>query len=316
MKTVFIGEKERRDINSQVEKILRNLGNPEPPLKLEHVRELLRLDLRYYSSTDDSWLQDFGSRLKIAGKLLYENRTRLWDIVNKIGLKALWVPEPRRILLDKSVPEKKHRWNESHEIGHSILEWHGQFLYGDSEKELSLSCHEMLEAEANYAAGQLLFLRDRFQLEAQNYVQCMDSVKELKGTYGNTWTSTLWRFVEETGDSVPMLGLVTCHPRRLPGDHDASAPVKYFIESPAFRRKFETVSEVAIFEAMMAYCRNARGGCLGEKELILRDVNGDAHVFLFETHFNTFEALTLAVYKRKHQLIVPVPALIAEGDPF
>jgi hypothetical protein len=36
-------------------------------------------------------------------------------------------------------------------------------------------------------------------------------------------------------------------------------------------------------------------------------VPGDAHVFQFETYFNTYEALTLAIYKRKHSLIVAVP---------
>jgi hypothetical protein len=312
MKTVVIGEKERRDINLQVDKILRGLGNPEPPLKLQVVRELLRLDLQYYSSTDDGALQEFASRLKIGAKLLFENRTRLWQIVRKVGLKALWLPEPRRILLDKDVPEKKHRWNESHEISHSMLEWHGQFLYGDSEKELNISCHEILEAEANYGAGQLLFLRDRFLLEARQCKPCMASVKTLHERFKNTWTCTLWRFVEQMGDVVPMLGLVTCHPKRLPGDHDPAAPCKYFVESPAFRRQFETASEVKIFRAVSAYCKNARGGPLGQDEIILHDVNGEAHVFFFETFFNTHEALTLAIYKRKHALIVSVPELFAE----
>jgi hypothetical protein len=45
---------------------------------------------------------------------------------------------------------------------------------------------------------------------------------------------------------------------------------------------------------------------LGSDEVILRDVNGIAHVFMFETFSNTYEALTLAYYLRKHALVVAV----------
>ena len=41
-----------QDIQAQVDKILRGLGNPEPPLDLCNVRELLKLDIQFYSSTD------------------------------------------------------------------------------------------------------------------------------------------------------------------------------------------------------------------------------------------------------------------------
>ena len=38
-----IAEKSRRDIARQVSKLLHDLGDPEPPLRLELVRELLKL---------------------------------------------------------------------------------------------------------------------------------------------------------------------------------------------------------------------------------------------------------------------------------
>ena len=38
MDEVIVGEYERRQINAQVQRVLRDLGNPEPPLKLEDVR--------------------------------------------------------------------------------------------------------------------------------------------------------------------------------------------------------------------------------------------------------------------------------------
>ena len=38
------------DIQDQIDKILRGLGNPEPPLDLLDVRELLKLDRQFYST--------------------------------------------------------------------------------------------------------------------------------------------------------------------------------------------------------------------------------------------------------------------------
>jgi len=304
MKTVYIGDRERRDINVQVEKILRGLGNPEPPLRLEMVRELLRLDRQYYSTKNDGVLREFASRIRIGAKRLFEQPTLLFDIVTKAKLSALWLPDPRKILLDADAPKLKHRWNETHEVIHSVTEWHKPFCFGDSAKELSITCHEQLEAEANYGAGQLLFMRERFVMEARQLKMCMASVNRLHDRFGNTLTSTLWRYVEQLGNTLPILGLVTCHPKRIPDGHDMNAPCKYFIQSPAFRQQFENVSEAEVFRALISYCKNARGGTLGTDEIILEDVNGDPHVFMFETFSNTYEALTLAFYIRKHALVV------------
>jgi hypothetical protein len=43
----FLTDSEASDIDQQVAKVLRGLDNPEPPLRLEDVRELLELDLRF-----------------------------------------------------------------------------------------------------------------------------------------------------------------------------------------------------------------------------------------------------------------------------
>jgi Zn-dependent peptidase ImmA (M78 family) len=304
MKAAFVGERERADINSQVEKVLRGLGNPEPPVRLEEVRELLRLDRQYYSVSSDTVLREFVSKVKVGAQQLAMRPTLLLDIIKKAKLSALWIPDQRRILIDRDVPAIKHRWNETHEVIHSTTEWHKMYLFGDSAKELSISCHQMLEAEANYGAGQLLFLRDRFAIEARELGINVKTVQDLAKKFGNTITSTLWLYVEQMGARLPMVGIVSPHPRRLPDGHDMDKPCKYFIESHAFRQQFSKVSEAAVFRLLIGYCRNARGGSLGETEVVLRDVNGEAHVFWFETFFNTHEALTLAYYLRKQSLVV------------
>jgi len=50
MKNIIVGHYEAEDLGRQVEKVIRGLGNPEPPLQLDQVRDLLRLDRHYYSA--------------------------------------------------------------------------------------------------------------------------------------------------------------------------------------------------------------------------------------------------------------------------
>src|ERR1043165_8786754 len=134
MKGIQIGKHEQVDIDAQVDKVLRGLGNPEPPISLAEVRELLRLDRQYYSSTDDSVVREFISKVKIGTKQLFLRPTLILDVIKKASVSAFWIPDGKRILIDKDLPEKKHRWAETHEVIHSITEWHQLFLFGDFKR--------------------------------------------------------------------------------------------------------------------------------------------------------------------------------------
>src|SRR5690348_16868092 len=109
MKNLYVGEKESEDLRIQVEKVIKGLGNPEPPLDLRDVRELLKLDVRFYSTTDSGALQETISRLRIAGKQIIARPSLLIDVVKKAKLSALWIPDHKRILIDSSTPQLKHR---------------------------------------------------------------------------------------------------------------------------------------------------------------------------------------------------------------
>lgn len=135
-----VRERESLDIDKQVEKIIRGLGNPNPPVVLADVRELLRLDLGYYSSKDDGLLRETISRLKVATNQFWYRPSILLDAIKKRDLKALYVPDGKRILLDKELPQLKQRWGEGHEICHSIIPWHASYLHGDQSHTLSMGC--------------------------------------------------------------------------------------------------------------------------------------------------------------------------------
>lgn len=306
MKNISLGQRTVADIDKQVVKILRGIGNPEPPLDLRLVRDLLKLDRSYYSSTDDSLLRDTLSRLKVSGLQILKRPTILADAVRTLSLKALYLPDQKRILLDKDLPAIKHRWNEAHEVGHDIIPWHGGMMLGDTELTLTPACHEIMEAEANYAAGQMLFLSGRFVEEANASAPSLNFIRNLSKTFGNTITSTLWRFVEQGHGGRPIVALVTGHPHpsRRKSDFDATKPCRYCVESPSFQERFGALSETDLYSKITEYCGPQRAGDLGQSDVLLNDGNGEPHVFRFETFFNHYEALTLGIWSKPYTPII------------
>lgn len=295
-------ERSARDIDAAVSKILRDLGNPEPPLRLELVRELLRLDRQYYSATDAGVLQEAIHRLRVGAKQAIMRPGLLLDVVRTRKLNALWIPDRRRILLDADLPSAKHRWNEAHEIGHSLIPWHEAFAHGDDRLTLRMECEQEIEGEANYAAGRLLFLRDRFTEELRAEEVDLAHVRTLAKKFENTITSTLWRTVESVDGLA--FGLISQHPRGL--KYDADKPlVEHFIALPGFRAQFPTVTGEEIYLGLRAFCRGMRGP-LGSGELVLRDVLGEEHVFSVECFFNGYNALTLGLHQGVRRFVVGV----------
>ena len=307
MKNQFLSSATSADIEEQVEKILRGLGNPEPPLRLEDVRDLLKLDRQYYTTNDAGLMAETISRLRIAAKQIIARPTLILDAIKKWDIQAFYLPDRKRILIDEAVPSAKHRWIEGHEITHSILPWHAELMLGDTDQTLRPSCHEHLEAEANYGAGQLLFLRNRFIAQARDLPTSLATVRELSRNFKNTLTSTLWRLVESVPPSSIVFGAITCHPHRAyrPADFSPADPCRYFIRSPEFAKQFSRVTESEVFDAIASYCKPRRGGPLGDAEIPIVDDNGQAHIFAFETFYNGYDALTLVEYLRVREALVP-----------
>lgn len=302
MKNKLLSAATAADIESQVDKVLRGLGNPEPPLNLDEVRALLKLDRQFYSTSDNGLMAETMSRLRVAAKQVIARPTLFLDAIAKFGLRALWLPDRKRILIDQAIPSAKLRWTEGHEIAHGLLPWHAELMLGDTEQTLNPACHDDLEAEANYGAGQLLFLRKRFVAEARDMPLTLKTVQTLSKGFTNTLSSSLWRYVESVYPDRPILGVISAHPHRrfYQPDFTVETACKYFIRSLAFAAQFSRVTEVEIFQALATYCAGRSGGPLGSAELPLVDDNGDVHVFLFETFFNRYDALTLAVYQRPY----------------
>lgn len=289
-------------IEDRVARVLRDLGNPEPPLCLADVRELLRLDLKHYSSTDVTWLQEKIHKMKIAGKQVLARPRLMLEVVTKLDLKALILLDRKRVFIDAGRAPLQQRWSEAHEIVHEILPWHEAVAMGDKKQTLSLSCHSQVESEANYGAGRLLFLGSRFTDELAGHASIdFDTIKILKKSFGNSLTTTLWRVVENL--DRPALGLVSIHPKAAP--EPGASPVRYFIRSGAFAKLFPAVTEFDLFLMIQRFCYGRRGP-LGSGEVVLQDASGQEHVFFMETFFNGHDALTLGVCRKLHTMAVAI----------
>lgn len=281
------------EIDRRVEKLLKDLGSPPPPLRLDDVRALLKLDLGYYSSGDDSWLREKIHQMMVAGKQVLERPSTILRVVKNLGLKGILLAEKRRILLDSEVPEPKQRWNEAHEITHDFVPWHEGIAHGDPETTLRPSCHELIEAEANYGAGRLLFLGGTFVEAVRSAPVDFQLIQSMHKLYGNTMTTTLWRVVEASLDAS--FGLVSAHPRRLTVSDQQE--IRYFIRSPKFATEFACLAADQIFAEVRRRC-HGRKGPIGDGQFALADDRATAHEFRFQTFFNGHDALTLGVRVR------------------
>ena len=303
MRNVHIDTYTAAGIDAQVLKILRDLGNPQPPLRLERVRELLELAKDYYSAADDKLINRWIHGLKLAGKQIAERPGFLVDFVKSFRLDALCLFDDKRILISKELPTAKQRWAEGHELGHVMIPWHGPISLGDDKYTLTSNCHEAMESEANYAARRLLFLGDEFKKRALDSEPTLASVMEMKTVFGNTITTTFYGLIEVL--DVPAFGLISGHPKKPADAFDPNNPCRHFISSIAFDAQYGHITDKQLYALAQAYCSYGNWN-LGCSEEILVNSRGEAHVFRMETVHNYYDALTLGVLLRKHEAPVAV----------
>lgn len=302
-----VGAYEASDIDAIVDRLLRDLGNPEPPLSLETVRDALKLDLKFYSSAEHSIVEEVAHRIRVGAKQILLRPGLIVDAIKKANLSALWMPDRKRILIDDSVPKLKHRWIEAHEIGHSLTPWHREFLFGDTEYTLDPDCHAAVEAEANYAASQLLFLRGRFAAEARDLNLDFKSIKLLAKRYGNTITTSLWRTVQERNADEAVFGMVSCHPKHPSiGSGPDGRKIRYFMRSQAFREQFGEVTQERIFSILHGAARWTQRGTVVDCTHVLTNDNGEEFEFRVESFSNTYALLTYGVIMGPRRTILAV----------
>lgn len=300
-----VGNNEARDIEKIVDRILKDLGNPEPPLSLDHVRELLKLDIQFYNTNDPSTLDEVIHKMKVAGKQILARPTLILDAIKKANISALWVPDSKRIMIDQDVPKLKHRWIEGHEISHSFIPWHREFLFGDTEFTLDPVCHAMVEGEANYGAARLLFMQNKFAEEARDLEMNFSNIKMMAKRYGNTITSTLWRMVQDREPDRPVFGMISAHPNHPNiGPSNIENPWKHFIRSEAFKERFPNITPAEAYQILSQKAGWNKSGTVVNAIEVLKDANGEEYEFQIESFSNSHALLTYGVVIRKKETLV------------
>ena len=302
-----IGHFETTDINSHVDRLLRDLGRPDPPLKLDQVRTLQKLDLTYYSKSDLNLLDEMAHRARMAGNTILSSAKRMAEVVDQFGLRGLLMlkENEKKIFIDDEVVELKRRFIIAHEVTHDLLPWHRSLLLGDNETTLSPSCHQIMEAEANYGGRRLIFMGGQFQKEAKDCTLNWKSIEILKKRYGNTLTTTLWHMVCEREPTHPVFGIISRHPFNTTiGNRGDGEDVAYFIRSNGFRASFANVKQDDAFKAMRSYASTKTRGPIGEDVCIFLNLNGEPCDFEMFTFSNGYDLLTYGVFKCLHRKVV------------
>jgi hypothetical protein len=145
----------------------------------------------------------------------------------------------RLVATDTSISDKQTRFSVLHEIGHFVLPNHQHTLYICDDQGLSLATRLVLEKEASEFAADLLFLGDRFSLDANSHPISALMVKELATKYRASFEATARRMVEKSFQPC-MLVVFKEEPTRARIDV-TQVPTwasKYCIASPRFKSQY------------------------------------------------------------------------------
>lgn len=158
--------------------------------------------------------------------------------------RALISFDDRLIATDANLDENPTRFSVLHEVGHFVLPRHEHSLYVCDDIGLSPATRLVFEKEASEFAAELLFLGDRFALEANSRPINAASVKELATKHGASFEATARRMVEKS--FRPCMLVVFKKEPRQSGGALAQPPiwsVRYCVASPTFKtRHFESIS--------------------------------------------------------------------------
>jgi Zn-dependent peptidase ImmA (M78 family) len=288
LKRVELHPRATTDIDKIVARIHRDIGDPKGKVDLAAVRHVLKLDLSYYRSSDDGLLREVMHKIQVGAKQVIQRPTLLIDAIRKFDLRALILPDKKKILLDQDQPPLKLRWNEAHEISHGVLPWHVAYAFGDNGQTLSPQCHETIEAEANWGAGRLLFPSATFSQLVAGTQPSLKLIETVEKQFGNTKTSTLWRVVEQA--SCPSFGVIGAHPQHATEDEPI---VAHFIQSSQFAAQFPELSSQDVIAALRSCCGYGKKGPIGSGEVQFVDANGNLRKFRLEIFSNGYQCLSV-----------------------
>jgi len=203
----------------------------------------------------------------------------------------------RIIATDESLDNKRTRFSVLHEIGHYVLPGHEHTLYVCDDIGLSFAARLVMEREASEFAAELLFLGDRFSVEANSRQISARTVKELASQYSASLEATARRLVEK---SFRPCMLIVFKPEQkeeaLAPDAVSTWSVKYCNASPTFKTTyFEKVNGNAPESIVPVVTQPGRDIADGVETEMTISSHGAAEEFPFRAEFfsNTYNIFCL-----------------------
>ena len=186
-----------------------------------------------------------------------------------------------------------------HEIGHYVLPHHEHTLYVCDDIGMSFATRLVMEREANKFAADLLFLGDRFSVEANSRQINALTVKELATQYRASFEATARRIVER--NFRPCMLVVFKKDQQSDTLNVDAVPkwiVRYCIASATFKTTFfEKVSGIVPPDAIAAVTQTGRD--IAQSYVCNIGIPGrgaaEATMFRAEFFFNTFNIFCLLI---------------------
>lgn len=113
--------------------------------------------------------------------------------------------DERRYYVDPTLPLERRRFTEAHEIGHDALPWHAGAYFAEDYTTLRSSTRDLLEAEANQFAAEVLFAGDRFSEQADAMQPSIEVPLSLNALYQTSAAATLRRYVANSRHPLALI---------------------------------------------------------------------------------------------------------------
>jgi len=202
----------------------------------------------------------------------------------------------RVVATDESLDDNRTRFSVLHEIGHYVLPHHEHALYVCDDIGLSFATRLVMEKEANDFAAELLFLGDRFSVEANARPINALTVKELARRYRASFEATARRLVEKNFRPCMLVVFKPDKNDRLGNEVAPNWAVRYCVASPKFKTMyFEKVSGGVPGEAITAITEPGRDIAESYQCEIAISTRGpdESDTFCAEFFWNTYNVFCL-----------------------
>jgi hypothetical protein len=145
----------------------------------------------------------------------------------------------RLVATDESLNHNRTRFSVLHEVGHYVLPNHEHTLYVCDDRGLNFRTRLWMEKEANEFAAELLFLGDRFAVEANSLPVSAATVYQLATKYEASFEATARRLVERNFKScILVVFKEDSTGARIDSDRQSTWSVRYCIASPLFKTRY------------------------------------------------------------------------------